>query len=110
MPAARIIQRTLLPLGGDMYLPTIQRSSALYDKAASGRFVVVDDHGKPSLPCKQLSNDFRERHSSGDKTGPTLDGGSLVRKRQSMLIVVVLTMPSTWMEGLLRVGWPSALR
>lgn len=67
LPAAPITTLALLRLDGDMYSSTIQTLDALYEKVAPGGSVVVDDYGNPSLPCKQATDDFRQRHGVADK-------------------------------------------
>jgi O-methyltransferase len=65
LPAAPIDQLALLRLDGDMYSSTMQTLDALYDKVAAGGFVVVDDYGGLP-PCKQATDDFRQRRGIED--------------------------------------------
>ena len=56
LPAAPIDHLAVLRLDGDMYGSTMD-GLALYDKLASGGFLIIDDYGLPG--CKQAIDDFR---------------------------------------------------
>lgn len=60
MPTAPVDQLALLQLDDDMYSLTIQPLEALYDRGATGRFIVTDAYGAIAA-CKQATNDFRQR-------------------------------------------------
>lgn len=49
---------SLLRLDGDMYASTWDSLIYLYDKVASGGFIIVDDYFL--LPCRNAVNDFRK--------------------------------------------------
>jgi hypothetical protein len=58
LATAPIAQLALLRLDGDLYESTMDALVPLYDKVASGGFVIVDDYGS-CPPCKLAVSDFR---------------------------------------------------
>ena len=60
LPDAPIGRIALLRLDADLYSSTMDGLEALYDKVASGGFVIVDDYW--ALPsCREAVDEFRAR-------------------------------------------------
>ena len=62
LPGAPIGDIALLRLDGDLYESTWDALSALYDKVASGGYVLVDDYGD-FLPCRRAVDEFRAQRN-----------------------------------------------
>jgi hypothetical protein len=58
LATAPIEQLAVLRLDGDLYESTMDALVPLYDKVASGGFVIVDDYGAWE-PCRQAVDEFR---------------------------------------------------
>ena len=62
LPTAPIERLAVLRLDGDLYSSTMDALTSLYDKVASGGFVIIDDYG--GIPqCARAVKDFRAAHS-----------------------------------------------
>ena len=69
MATAPVESLALLRLDGDLYSSTISVLDAMYDKVSDGGFVIVDDYAALE-PCRQATDDFRERHDISDPIRP----------------------------------------
>jgi O-methyltransferase len=69
LPTAPIEKLALLRLDGDLYESTMDALLPLYDKVASGGFVIVDDYGS-CPPCKRAIHDFRAQYGISEELQP----------------------------------------
>jgi hypothetical protein len=63
--AAPIRELAILRMDGDLYESTMDALQALYEKVSPGGFVIVDDY-HAFEPCRQATDEFREKHNIYD--------------------------------------------
>jgi len=69
MATAPVERLSLLRLDGDLYSSTISVLDGMYERVSDGGFVIVDDYAALE-PCRQATDDFRQRHGISDPIQP----------------------------------------